>query len=166
MEGVHMNQPTWVVLADEGRARILELREPGRDLEDVEELNWPAAHAKNADFEYDAEGRRSPPSDTGARFPGNQRAPGNDTESAGETKLDHEAERFARTVAERLAQAHRQHRYERLHIAAAPKFLGRLRRVLDREVSDSVVDELDKDLLQLDRRTLTQRLFPSDGARS
>jgi hypothetical protein len=28
-------------------------------------------------------------------------------------------------------------------------------------VSDSVIDEIDKDLLQLDRRELTQRLYPS-----
>lgn len=156
-------ESTWVVLADEGRARILELKQPGRDLEDVEELTWPAAHAQNADFRHDAYGRRAPPDGYGGA-PNVQTMRASNAESAGEEKLDHEAERFARTVAERLAQAHRQHRYERLHIAAAPKFLGRLRKVLDPEVSGSVVDELDKDLLQLDRREITQRLFPQGGA--
>lgn len=156
-------ESTWVVLADEGRARILEMRTEGRDLEEVEELTWPAAHAQNADFRHDAHGRRSPPDGYGGA-PNVQTMGANNTESAGEEKLAHEAERFARRVAERLAEAHRQHRYERLHIAAAPKFLGRLRRVLDEEVSASVVDELDKDLLQLDRRALTQRLFPPGAA--
>jgi protein required for attachment to host cells len=152
----------WVVLADEGRARFLELR-PGRELQDVEELTWPAAHADDADFRHDAKGRRSPGAQVSAATgsaAGGGRMPGSNTESAGESKLDHEAERFAHAVADKLAEAHRAHRYGRLHIAAAPKFLGRLRRVLDREVSDTVVEEVDKDLLQLDSRTLTQRLFP------
>jgi len=155
-------EPTWVVLADEGRARILELRQPGRDLEEVEEFSWPSAHARNADLRRDAYGRRAPADSHGGGVPGNETMQGNNTESPGEEKLDHEAELFARRVAEHLAQARRQHRFERLHIAAAPKFLGRLRKVLDREVSESVVDELDKDLLQLDRRALTQRLFPGE----
>lgn len=152
----------WVVLADEGRARFLEVQ-PGRELQDVEELTWPSAHADDADFRHDAKGRRSPGAQVAAATggaAGGGRMPGANTESAGESKLDHEAERFAHAVADKLVQAHRAHRYERLHIAAAPKFLGRLRRVLDREVSDTVVEEVDKDLLQLDSRTLTERLFP------
>jgi len=154
-------EPTWVVLADEGRARILELRQAGRDLEEVEEFSWAPAHADEADLRRDALGRRAPPDGYGAK-PSDQSMPANTAEPAGLQKLDHEAELFARRVAEHLAQARRQHRFERLHIAAAPKFLGRLRKVLDREVSESVVDELDKDLLQLDRRALTQRLFPGE----
>jgi protein required for attachment to host cells len=80
--------------------------------------------------------------------------------AAGEDKLDHEAELFARRVAGRLAEAHRAHRYGELRIAAAPRFLGRLRKALDPEVAKSVTGEIDKDLLQLDRRELTQKLFP------
>jgi protein required for attachment to host cells len=154
-------EQTWIVLADEGRARILELRQPGRDLEEVEELTDPAAHARNADLQRDAHGRRSPP-DSYSGAPNVQTMSATSTTSAGEEKVDIEAERFARRVSERLTQAHRQHKFQQLRIAAAPKFLGRLRKVLDREVSDVVVEELDKDLLQLDRRTLTQRLFPQE----
>lgn len=143
--------PTWIVLADEGRARILAMREPGTDLAEVEEMTDAAAHADNADLRHDAYGRR------GGSDP---RMGGNNMESAGEEKLDHEAELFARRVAERLAQAHRQGRFERLRIAAAPRFLGRLRKMLDPQVAKVVDDELDKDLLQLDRRALTQKFYP------
>jgi protein required for attachment to host cells len=149
-------QPTWIVLADEGRARILQTGRPGRDLEEVEELSDAAARADNADFRHDAYGRRSPPA--GARGG----MVGNATTSAGEEKLDHEAELFARRLADHLADACRKHRFERLRIAAAPKFLGRLRKALPDEVSAAVEEEIDKDLLQLDRRELTQRLYPSD----
>ena len=119
--------PTWIVLADEGRARILAMREPGTDLAEVEEMTDAAAHADNADLRHDAYGRRGG---------GDPRMGGNNMESAGEEKLDHEAELFARRVAERLAQAHRQGRFERLRIAAAPRFLGRLRKMLSPQVAE------------------------------
>jgi protein required for attachment to host cells len=141
---------TWIVLADEGRARILSRIDDGEDLRELEVLEDPAAHARNADLRHDAYGRRAPAG--GAQ-------PSTATSSAGEEKLDHEAELFARQVAARLAEAHRQHRFEHLRIAAAPRFLGRLRKALDREVSAVVDEEIDKDLLQLDARTLTQRFY-------
>src|SRR5687768_1953816 len=97
---------TWIVLADEGRARILEMPDRGGDLVDVDELTDAAAHADNADLRRDAYGRRAP-SGAGAM-------PGSNTESAGEEKLDHEAELFARRLAEHLAQARRAQKFEQL----------------------------------------------------
>jgi protein required for attachment to host cells len=146
---------TWIVLADEGRARILSRGDGGDDLRELEVLEDAAAHAHNADFRHDAYGRRAPAG--GAQ-------PSSATSSAGEEKLDHEAELFARRLALRLAEAHRQHRFEHLRIAAAPRFLGRLRKALDREVSAVVDEEIDKDLLQLDVRALTQRFYGPGAA--
>lgn len=143
---------TWILVADEGRARFLETRKPGQDLEQVDELTDAAAHADNADLRRDAQGRRAAPQGAGSSV----------TSSAGEDKLDQEAELFARRVADHLSQAVRQQRYERLRIVAAPKFLGRLRKQLPREVKATVVEELDKDLVQLDKHTLTQRLCSPD----
>ena len=142
---------TWVLLADEGRARILAMRKPGSDLDEVEELTDPAAHAHDADFRHDAYPRRGGggPTRVGSDAIG----------SGGEDKLDHEADLFARRIAGYLAQAHSAGRFERLRIAAAPRFLGRLRKALDPQVAKTVVDELDKDLLQLSRRDLTLKLF-------
>jgi protein required for attachment to host cells len=136
-------EPTWVVVADEGCARFFS-HSADEELTPVDELTDAGAHADNADLRRDAYGRRG----------------SSVTSSAGEDKLGHEAEGFARRIAERLAQAHREQRYVELRIAAAPRFLGRLRRVLDPEVAKTVVEEIDKDLLQLDRRELTRRLFP------
>ena len=144
---------TWVLLADEGRARILAMREPGADLAEVEELIDPAAHANNADFRHDAYPRRGG---------GGEMRMGSDAiGSGGEDKLDQEADLFARRIAGRLAQAHSAGRFERLRIAAAPRFLGRLRKAFDPQVAKTVVDELDKDLLHLSRRELTRKLFGS-----
>ena len=137
-------EPMWIVVADEGRARFLSCAGPGRELTELDEISDAGAHADNADLRRDAYGRR------GSSI----------TSSAGEDKLDHAAELFARRVAERLAEAHRAQRYGELRIAAAPRFLGRLRKALDPEVAKKVTGEIDKDLLQLDRRALQQRLFP------
>jgi uncharacterized protein (DUF2236 family) len=56
-------------------------------------------------------------------------------------------------------RAARANLYAALRVAAAPRFLGRLRKQLDADVIASLVDEQAKDLLQLDRRSLTQQLF-------
>ncbi len=141
---------TWVVLADEGRARILELRELGADLEEVEELTHASAHARSRDLDRDQHGRRAG---------GGSLSGGNATVSAGETDRDKESELFARRLSERLTEALREKHYAALRIAAAPRFLGRLRKLLDADVAASLVDEQPKNLLQLDRRTLTQQLF-------
>lgn len=142
-------EPTWVVLADEGRARILELRERGADLEEIDELTHASAHAHSRDLNHDQHGRRS----------GGGLVAGNATVSAGESDRDKEAEIFARRLSRHLSDARRKKRYAQLRIAAAPRFLGRLRKELDADVVAALVDEQDKDLLHLDRRTLTQQLF-------
>jgi protein required for attachment to host cells len=141
----------WVLLADEGRARILALRATGTDLVDVEELTDPDARADDADFRHDAYPRRG--------GGGDLRTGGDAIGSSSEDKIDQEAEVFARRIAARLAQARSEGRYERLRIAAAPRFLGRLRKAIDPQVAKTIVDEIDKDLLQLTRRELTLKLF-------
>lgn len=133
----------WVVVADAGRARFLTRDHAGQDLEELETLTDAAARADNADLRRDAFGSRN----------------GGTMASAGEDKLDHEEELFARRVAQRLLEAHQARRYDQLRICAAPHFLGRLRKVLAPEVTAAVVDELDKDLLQLDARALTRQLY-------
>ncbi len=143
-------ETTWIVLADEGRARILATRAPGTDLAEVEEMTDAAAHADNADLRRDAYGRRAGP---------DQRMGGSAVSSAGEEKLDHEAELFARRIAEYLRQAHNQGRFAELRIAAPPRFLGRLRKVLDPQLAKSVVEEMDKDLLQLQLREVQEKFF-------
>ena len=142
---------TWVLLADEGRARILATTEPGTDLVELEEVTDAAARADDADFRHDAYPRRG--------GGGDLRTGGDAIGSGAEDKLDQEADLFARRLAGRLAEARSQGRFERLCIAAAPRFLGRLRKALDPQVAKTVVAEVDKDFLQLNRREVTRRLF-------
>jgi protein required for attachment to host cells len=151
-KGAAMNM-TWVLLADEGRARILAVTEPKADLVEIEELTDAAANGHDADFRHDAYPRRGGGGDlrTGSDAIG----------ASAENKLDHEADLFARRIAGRLAEAHSKGRFQRLRIAAVPRFLGRLRKALDPQVAKTLVDEIDKDLLQFNRREIAQRLGPA-----
>ncbi len=140
---------TWVVVADEALARIFEIAGNGEDMVEVETLSFASGRADGADLRRDAYGRRAGSGTLSGSYP---------TASAGEDELHHEAELFARRVADWLLEKKRANRYETLKIAAAPRFLGLLRKMLDPQVAADVVEELDKDLIKLDRRELTQRL--------
>jgi protein required for attachment to host cells len=146
---------TWIVVADEGRARFLAQPQRGAELQAVEELTDAAARADEADLQRDAQGRR-------AHGGGGQVS--SITTSAGADKLEQEADLFARRVADYLAQALQKQHFGALHIAAAPRFLGRLRQHLSPQVQQAVAQELDKDLLQLNGRELAQRFFGAEPA--
>jgi protein required for attachment to host cells len=47
-----MELPMWIVLADRDRARILEMRKPGAELDDVESLNSTEAEGEAADRRF------------------------------------------------------------------------------------------------------------------
>lgn len=147
--------PLWVLVADESRARILSWPGRGHDLEPVDELTDAAARADRADLRRDAYGRRSG---------GDPRMGGNATSSAGEDELHLEAAGFARRVAQWLADAHQKGRFSALRIVAAPRFLGLLRKALPAQVSQSVTEDAPQDLVKLNQRELTVRLFSAEAA--
>jgi len=162
----------WVLVADEAFARILEWPGPGQRLETVATLSDPAAHAKDGDLRRDAQGRRAGTAPTGSRQGSPEhrlRGVSSVTSSAGEDPQHLEAERFARQVNKHLAEALQRQGYDELRIVAAPRFLGRLRQVLDAHVKATVVEELDKDLVHMNEHELTKRLFgeaAADGLRA
>jgi protein required for attachment to host cells len=159
----------WVVVADEAIARILQWPEYGDELQSVEELTDPAAHAKEGDLQRDSTGRRAGPAAQGARqnSPHRLRSSASLTASAGQDQQHLEAQTFARRLAQHLAEAQRGKRFDELRIVAAPRFLGHLRKELDAHVSAAVTDELNKDLVHASNSELTKRLFnAADEGRS
>jgi protein required for attachment to host cells len=137
------DETTWVLVADEAIARFLQQPAEGGDLVPVEEMTDPAAHASNADLRDDATGRRAggqPASRLGGAQP--HTAVGNATVSAGLNESHKQAEQFARDVAARLTERWQQHRFQELKIAAAPRFLGLLRKALSQQVAATVTKEM------------------------
>jgi protein required for attachment to host cells len=137
----------WVVVADEAITRILEMPDDGGELRPVEELTEPAAHASGMALRRDAHGRR------GSTV----------TSSAGVDDSHQVAEEFARRVAQRLTGLLLQHRFDELRIAAAPRFLGLLRNNFGKPLEAVISKQLDKDLVHLSNREITDRLCATDA---
>ncbi|HYX65780.1 MAG TPA: host attachment protein [Burkholderiales bacterium] len=137
---------TWIVAADASRARILQVMDREQRLSEIEDLYNPAGRLNEREMTSDAE----------PRFHGSA-GPGSDREAKG--AVEHEVEMFAKRLGDYLDKARTSHRYDRLHLIAPPKFLGQLRKELDKEVGKLVAEELPKDLSWLDARELERKYF-------
>jgi len=128
--------PVWVLVADAGRARILERAAPG-----------------SAWQESAAEERRNalPPSrDMGSDRPGRVYESMGGARHAVEPRHDpHDAAEaeFARQLAEKLEADAAQGRYARLMLIAPPRFLGELKQQLGDAARHCLRGTLDKDLV-------------------
>ncbi|ROR34537.1 host attachment protein [Inmirania thermothiophila] len=138
---------TWVVVADAARARIFETAGPGGRLEEREALAHEPARRHIGELVTDAPGEVFDRAGHGRH----------DAEPEVDPKT-HEALRFARRLAEHLAEARRAGAYRKLVIAAAPRFLGMLREALDEETRAAVAAETPKDLTGLDPAEIRRAL--------
>jgi len=78
----------------------------------------------------------------------------------GGLKSDEEAQRFARQIVDRLERAYAEARFELLRIAAAPRFLERLRVAIDKhpDLHRAELDWLAKDLMALEHRAAIRQM--------
>lgn len=129
---------TWIVTADSARARVLQVADREKRLAEIEDLLNPDGKLHEGDLVTDT----VEPSDA----------------------HEHSVDLFSKRVGEYLEKARSQHRYDKLYLIAPPKFLGRLRKQLGKEVEKLVCDELDKDLYRANAREL-ERYFASRPAR-
>ena len=134
---------TWIIAADSSRARILQVTDRAQQLEEVEDLLNPEGRVHDRELISDAHPRLSGHSGGG---------PGSDREET--SAAEHATELFAKRVGDYLDKARTAHRYDRLHLIAPPKFLGRLRKELGKEVQKLVAEELPKDLSWLNARDI------------
>lgn len=136
-------ETTWILVGDRSRVRIFE-EGPSRAVQEIADFVNPAGRASHRELTTGAAGRvRSTGLGTRAH-----------SESPGTTADTHEAERFSREIADHLERARNDHRYSRLWIVAAPKFLAMLRKSLSREVEKLVEEEIDKDLARVSVREI------------
>ena len=71
---------------------------------------------------------------------------------------EHERDRFAREVAKALADACRKDRFARLHVLAAPRFLGALREHMDDDTRARLAGEHDVDVTAETAEQIRSRL--------
>jgi protein required for attachment to host cells len=147
---------TWIIAADSSRARVLQVSGREQDLVEVHSMVNPEARLKDRDLQTDAEPRFNGHGGVGKAGSGRTGGPGSDRETRG--AVEHGVEVFAKEIGRYLEQARTQHRYDELVVIAPPKFLGVLRKELDKEVEKLVADELPKDLSWLSTRELAPYL--------
>ncbi|MFT5644092.1 MAG: protein required for attachment to host cells [Janthinobacterium sp.] len=128
---------TWIIVADSSRARVFEQQEHDKHLHEIEDMVNPGA--RSAGLRKDDDGKlhdKSEPSRGHVVLP--------------PTSLpSHENDVFARSIGQYLDQGRNAHRYDRLRLIAAPKFLGLIRGNLNKEVQKMVEQELPKDISML-----------------
>jgi len=140
-------QTTWIVAADSTRARILEMKGRGQPLREMEDLYNPAGREQDHELGKDERGR----------FYGNIGTPGQaNTADYSASPVEHANERFAHTVAEYLDKGRNDHRYNKVVIVAAPKFLGLLRNNLNKEVKKLVEKDLAYDISAFNERQIAE----------
>ncbi|KAA0010815.1 host attachment protein [Billgrantia pellis] len=124
---------TYIVVADAARARVF--TRDARKLEEKENL----VHSEGRLHEGDLV--------TGTTGSVDESTSHTRRASRGDSvALDHEAELFAKEIAQRLYQARVGNDMEKLILVAPPRFLGVLRDKLDAPTSKLVLHSVDKDL--------------------
>jgi protein required for attachment to host cells len=138
---------TWTLVADQGRARIFEHQASGTKLVEVEDFVDPLAHTRDSQLSRGTMGRF----DSAAGSPSHAGSPKS-------THLDHEAQEFARHLVSNLSEALAAGRFDRLNIAAPPRFLGILRDALPHKLEQLVDQQWDKDWCQCSAAELAKHL--------
>ena len=128
---------TWVVVADNSRARIFTAETPSSPLIEVDSIVHPEARMHDRDITSDLPGRGS--GSGGARHSYETETDAKDHENAG----------FAKRIAGFLDDARKCEKFRQLIIVAAPALLGNLRSGLNDQTRKMVSLELDKNLSQL-----------------
>lgn len=153
---------TWIIAADESRARVLQVAGPDR-LDEIDDLVNPSGRAQDRELQTDAEPRFNGHGGVGKPASRSTGGPGSDREAQG--AVEHSVRTFAREVGRYLDRARLDHRFDQLVLVAPPKFLGALRKELDKEVEKLVTDELPKDLAGFSAREL-ERYFAKGNGRA
>jgi protein required for attachment to host cells len=141
---------TWILVADEGRARLFAGKTVDGELTELVGFAHPEAHHPEA-----AARDRLPRVHESA----------NSSRHAIQPRITAEqkqAEEFARALSEILNDGRVEHRYERLVLIAAPRFLGTMRAALDPEVSKLVSHTSNKDITKASLEAIREELRALD----
>jgi protein required for attachment to host cells len=129
----------WIVIADDSRARIFQIKNNLDELIEVEDFLNTAGRAENREIDRDARGR----------FYGRGTRKQGHTAEPVVNAVEHRSELFSREITHRLEQGCYHHQFDNLIIVAAPHFLGSLRKHLPKQIGRLVTHELPHDISAL-----------------
>ena len=136
---------TWVLVADNSRARIFSAEKPASALIEIQDLTHPEARLHEGDLVSDKTGRDQGP------------AGGHGVASDQSHKQDG-ADRFASSVCSELDAARTSGSFQKLYVVAAPTFLGLLRKHQSNALKQLVAGEVDKNLSTQDPASIRRHL--------
>jgi protein required for attachment to host cells len=142
---------TWFCVADAGTARIKQSTSRSGPLASVVTIN-------HEPYEH---GRYEPPPRTQESA-----SPARHSFTDAESPIRKEKREFAEIVADYLNDGAKRGEYQRLVLAAPPKFLGDLRAALGAKARGMIAGEIDKDLTKESDADLAERISDAAGART
>jgi len=146
-EMMSVKRKYWVLVANSGQARILEMQRNPYVFHQVSELVSEAQHLTNKEIVSDASGR-----DYHAQGPGSHsKKPRTDPHEQAE-------EQFSRSLARKMEKAAQLGRFDQLLVIADPRTMGRLRQRMNRSLAGKVTDEVALDLVGLPLPQLESRV--------
>ena len=128
----------WILVAESSRAKLFSAETPTGEITEVEDWAHPESRLHEREITSDLPG-------SNAAHSGASHHSLDDKTSAKEQEEIY----FAKEISEKLEQARNSHQYKKLLIAAAPDFLGVLRKNLGQGVKDLVSQEIDKNLAHM-----------------
>lgn len=140
------NGPTWLLLADGRRARVLVEQRRGAVLQEREDWQMEIG----PEDLYDPQDRAPRSFDSAGQ--------GRHAMDRGRNLHEAEEEKFLKRVADRLVEAEKRHEFDHLAIAAPPRALGRLRNFLPSAVQARIRAEVPKDVIDETEGDLRERL--------
>lgn len=140
---------TCILVADSGAARIYLSDARMTDFDVLEDISNPDARLSRSELNSDRPGQQR-------KGAGGAHGLGGDADPHTESN-----ERFARSLCQQLHLLRHAGRFHELYLAAAPQFLGLLRRHLHQDCQAVLRRSLDKDLLRADTTTIAAQLLGS-----
>lgn len=137
---------TWVLVADNSRARFFSVDKAASPLAEVRDLTYPEARLREGDLVTDKKGR--------------DRNPGKGAHGVGSdaSQKQEGAERFALIVCNELESARNSGSFRKLYVVAAPAFLGMLRKHQSPALRQLIAGEVDKNLSTQDPAVIRKYL--------
>ena len=130
---------TWIVVADNSRARIFSAETSSSSLEEIEAMTHAEGRLHDREITEDLPGKIKNAGGV---------AGGHAFEQPTDPKK-HESANFAHRIAHFLEGAHNANRFNRLLLLAEPSMLGLLRKELPETIKRQIAFELDKSIASL-----------------
>jgi protein required for attachment to host cells len=133
---INVSSKYWILVADGGHARILELRKKPREFHQVQELVSESLHLSSRDMVSDTSGRAF-----------HVKGPSSHSKRQRSDAHDLAEQAFSRMLVEKLEKAANLKAFEHLVLIADPKTLGRVRQYMSKALSGMVTNELNLDVV-------------------